>query len=180
MQADVMTPISPAFAERHIAARRAVVLAGMLALTGTSLAAEGASEGAGGEVRNAAIEPSPAREGTAMTGRSRVHGGATSALDRRIALLARELDLDPTQQLKVRSLLEGQREQIVRIWQDESVPGALRVARTQAISVRTEDGIRAVLTDAQRQKYFKPRVDRAPADSAGHDLATYVDQMNRR
>lgn len=105
---------------------------------------------------------------------------AVSALDRRIALLARELDLDAAQKLKVRSLLEGQREQIVRVWQDELVPGALRVARTQAISERTEDGIRALLTDAQRQKYFKPRTDRAATRGTSDDLATYVDQMNRR
>jgi hypothetical protein len=105
---------------------------------------------------------------------------AVSPLDRRVALLARELDLDATQQLKVKAVLEGQREQIVRVWQDESVPGALRVARTQAISERTADGIRALLTDAQRQKYFKPRTDRAAIGGTSDDLATYVDQMNRR
>ena len=105
---------------------------------------------------------------------------ALSPLDRRIALLARELDLDAAQKLKVRSLLEGQREQIVRVWQDESIPGALRVARTQAISERTEDGIRALLTDAQREKYFKPRTDRAAIGGTPDDLATYVDKMNRR
>jgi hypothetical protein len=103
-----------------------------------------------------------------------------SPLERRIALLARELDLDGTQQLKVKALLEGQREQIVRVWQDESVPGALRVARTQAISERTEDGIRALLADPQRQKYLKPRTDRVTMGGTPDDLATYVDKMNRR
>lgn len=105
---------------------------------------------------------------------------AVSPLDRRIALLARELDLDAAQQLKVRALLEGQREQIVRVWQDESLPGALRVARTRAISERTEDGIRALLTDAQRQKYLKPRTDPAAMGGTPDDLATYMDKMNRR
>lgn len=148
----------------------AVVVAGMLALAGAASAADGGPSGA----------PPAAREGMTRARPSHAQAGAVNPLDRRIALLARELDLDATQKLKVRSLLESQREQIVRVWQDESVPGALRVARTQAISERTEDGIRALLTDAQRQKYFKPRTDRTPADSAGHDLATYVDQMNRR
>lgn len=105
---------------------------------------------------------------------------AVSPLDRRIALLARELDLDAAQQLKVRALLEGQREQIVQAWQDESVPGALRVARTRAISEQTEDGIRALLTDAQRQKYFKPRTERGATSGTPDDLANYVDKMDRR
>jgi hypothetical protein len=137
----------------------------MLALSGAALAADGGPTPAGAEVRSAL---------------SRVQAGATSPLDRRIELLARELDLDATQKLKVRALLEGQREQIVRVWQDESVPGALRIARTQAISERTVDGIRALLTDAQRQKYVQPRTDRAAIGGTSDDLATYVDQMNRR
>ena len=152
----------------------------MLAWTGTILAAEGAPADASGEVRSAAIASPAATERMTMTRPSRVQGGATTALDRRVELLARELDLDAAQKLKVKSLLEGQREQIVRVWQDESVPGALRVARTQAISERTEDGIRALLTDAQRQKYIKPRPDRAATGGTPDDLATYVDKMNRR
>ncbi|NML44465.1 hypothetical protein HHL11_11935 [Ramlibacter sp. G-1-2-2] len=119
--------------------------------------------------------------GVAAAAHTAIAADAVSPLDRRIALLARELDLDATQQLKVRALLEGQREQIVRAWQDESVPGALRIARTQAISEQTEDGIRALLTDAQKQKYFKPRMERGPiGGTSDDDLATYVDKMNRR
>jgi hypothetical protein len=105
---------------------------------------------------------------------------AMSPLDRRIDLLARELDLDAAQKLKVRALLEGQREQILQAWQDESVPGALRIARTQAISEQTEDGIRALLTDAQRQKYLKPRTERGAIGGTSDDLESYVDKMNRR
>ena len=147
-----------------------VVLAGMLPLSGTTLAADG----------NPAGGAPAAREEMAMVRPSRAQAGATNPLDRRIALLARELDLDAAQKLKVRAVLEGQREQILRVWQDESLPGALRVARTQAISERTEDGIRALLTDAQRQKYLKPRTDRAAITGTSDDLATYVDQMSRR
>jgi hypothetical protein len=145
--------------------RRAVMLAGMLAVGGATGAADGGPSVAGGQDRAAP---------------SRVQAGATNPLDRRIELLARELDLDAAQKLKVRALLEGQREQIVRVWQDESASGALRVARTQAITERTEDGIRALLTDAQRQKYFKPRTDRGANGGTPDDLATYVDKMNRR
>ena len=149
--------------------RRAVVLAGMLALSGATLAADGVPGGA----------PSASREGVAVTRPAGVQVRATNPLDRRIELLARELDLDAAQKLKVRAVLEGQREQVVRVWQDESVPGALRVARTQAISERTEDGIRALLTDAQRQKYIKPRTDRAATGGSPDDLANYIDKMGR-
>ena len=126
----------------------------------------------------AVVQPSGTERRVASSRTTRLP--AVSPLDRRIALLVRELDLDRTQQLKVKAVLEGQREQILRVWQDESLPGALRVARTQAISERTEDGIRALLTEAQRQKYMKPRTDRAATGGTSDDLATYVDQMNRR
>jgi hypothetical protein len=161
MQAVVFTPLPRAFI---------AVLVAVLPWSGASLAADLAHAGAA----------PVARETTALTKPTRVHAGATNPLDRRVELLARELDLDAVQQLKVRSLLLGQREQIVQVWQDETVPGALRVARTQAISERTEDGIRALLTDVQRQKYLKPRPDRAPMGATSDDLATYVDRMNRR
>ena len=131
------------------------------------------------QAASAAIVQSSGTGSTVALSRA-THSPPASPLDRRIALLVRELDLDATQQLKVKGVLERQREQIVRVWQDESVPGALRVARTQAISERTEDGIRALLTDAQRQKYFKPRTDRAAIGGTSDDLATYVDKMNRR
>ena len=146
-------------------ARRAILLAAVLAWSSATVAAGGAPAGAGGDQ---------------VARSSRVQSGAASALDRRIELLARELDLDAAQKLKVRALLEGQREQVVLAWQDESVPGALRVARTQAISERTEDGIRALLTDAQRQKYLKARADRPANGATSDDLATYVDKMDRR
>jgi hypothetical protein len=161
MHADAMTLISQ---------RRALVLAGMLALSGAALAADGAPGGA----------PSAAGAGIAVPRPSRVQVRATTPLDRRVELLARELDLDAAQKLKVKALLEGQREQVARTWQDESVPGALRVARTQAISEHTEDGIRALLTDAQRQKYLKARPDHATIGGTSDDLATYMNQMNRR
>jgi hypothetical protein len=129
---------------------------------------------------DAAALVQPVRTDKTFASSKATRSPAVPPLDRRVALLALELDLDAAQKLKVRALLEGQREQILQVWQDESVPGALRVARTQAISERTEDGIRALLTDSQRQKYLKPRPDRATIDRTAPDLATYVDQMNRR
>jgi hypothetical protein len=164
------------------ATRRMLTLAGGL-LVATAMHAAVAADAPGdpsavARVEAQAVVQASGTERTVAFSKA-TRSPAVSPLDRRIALLARELDLDAAQKLKVRSLLEGQREQIVRAWQDESVPGALRVARTQAISERTEDGIRALLTDAQRQKYVKPRTDRAIGGTPD-DLANYVDTMDRR
>jgi hypothetical protein len=103
-----------------------------------------------------------------------------SPLDRRVELLARELNLDATQQLKVRALLESQREQVRSIWDDEAVPGALRVKRTQAISAGTEDSIRALLTADQKQRYSKSRPAGGDADGNPSELATWMDKVNGR
>ena len=74
-------------------------------------------------------------------------------LERRVQLLAAELDLDAVQQVKVRALLEGQREQVQRVWSNTATPPAVRVNNTQVIGERTADQIRALLTEEQRKKY---------------------------
>jgi len=103
-----------------------------------------------------------------------------SALEHRVELLTRELDLDGAQRLKVKALLESQREQVLRVWNDETVPGALRVKRTQVISEGTEDSIRAMLTDEQKRKYAKPRPAGGTAGSTSADLGTWMDKVNGR
>ena len=78
-------------------------------------------------------------------------------LEDRVELMARELDLDSGQRIALRKILEEQRVQVARVWDDASVPGAIRVSTTQAISDRTADQIRALLNDEQRKKYIQPR-----------------------
>jgi len=102
------------------------------------------------------------------------------ALDRRVALLARELDLDDSQRLKVRELLVGQREQVLRVWGDESLPSALRVKHTRTISERTESAIRSLLTDEQKKKYSKPRPAGAAEGGTPEELATWMEKVNGR
>ena len=125
-----------------------------------------------------AVQPSGSREAAVMP--KPASSSMVSHLDQRVGLLARELDLDATQQLKLKALLESQREQVSRVWSDESVPGALRVKRTQAVSERTEEGIRSLLTDEQKTKYFKPRPADVATGAASADLATWMDKVNGR
>jgi hypothetical protein len=79
-----------------------------------------------------------------------------------VQLVARELALDATQQVRLRGILQAQRDDIARAWRDPSVPAALRIAATQTIGEKTADRIRAILTDEQREKYMKSHQHDAP------------------
>ena len=100
--------------------------------------------------------------------------GRVSPLDRRVTLLTKELGLDATQQARVKKVLEGQREQVARVWSDTSLPAARRVSATQAIADRTADRIRALLNDEQRKKYIQPRRRDAPVGTAGGDAEAWM------
>ena len=89
---------------------------------------------------------------------------AGSTLDGRVRTLAQALDLDARQQAALRGLLEAQREEILKVWSDLSLPAPNRIAASEAISDRTADRIRAMLTEEQKKKYNPP----PPADAAGH------------
>jgi len=79
------------------------------------------------------------------------------SLDDRVRALSRALDLDETQQSTLKKVLEGQREQVMKVWSDSSVPAAYRISATQAISDRTADHIRALLNEEQKKKYNPPK-----------------------
>lgn len=97
-------------------------------------------------------------------------------LDGRVQLLAKELDLSPAQQGQVKRVLLAQRQQVATLWNDTSLPAAVRVSRTQAIGDRTADQIRALLNDTQREKYIKPRVRDTSVGSAGASVESWTPQ----
>ena len=104
-----------------------------------------------------------------------------SALQRRVTLLAVELGLDAQQQSAVGRILEDQRRQVMNVWNDASVPAAYRVNATRTISDRTGDRIRALLTDAQKEKYNKPRKPRqAPADTPALSVEDWMKATSPR
>ena len=80
-----------------------------------------------------------------------------TSLDNRVRALSKMLSLDTRQQADVRKLLEGQREQVRRVWEDAAVPAPYRISATQAISDKTADQIRALLNDEQKKKYNPPK-----------------------
>jgi Spy/CpxP family protein refolding chaperone len=101
-------------------------------------------------------------------GRHQAHG-----LEDRVKILSKALDLDAGQQLDLKKILEGQREQVMKAWSDPSVAPAYRVLATQAIGDRTADQIRALLNDEQRKKYGAPRQARE-AGGAGPGVEDWM------
>jgi len=101
-------------------------------------------------------------------------------LDRRVNLLAKELGLDATQKARVKKVLERQREQIARVWNDSSIPPARRVSATQAIGDQTADRIRALLNEEQRKKYIQPRKRDVAAGTPGADVEAWMNAAKRK
>ena len=89
-----------------------------------------------------------------------------SPLEQRITLLSAELSLDAQQQAQVRRILEDQREQVMRVWNDSSLAAADRVSATRGIGDRTADRIRAILTEEQKAKYHKARKPREAGENS--------------
>jgi hypothetical protein len=54
------------------------------------------------------------------------------------------------------------------------VPAAVRVATTQAVSERTAERIRGMLSDEQRLKYAKAHQRDAPVGTAGGDVQRWL------
>jgi len=122
--------------------------------------------------------PAPGAEPAAVagSGAGTAHRAARTPapLAARVQLLARELDLDPGQQLAVTKLLQEQRAQVAKVWSDPSVASALRVGATQAIADRTAEQIRAILSEEQRERYNKPRQHEAPVGAPGGDVQKWM------
>jgi len=109
---------------------------------------------------NAAAEPPAAGEPVVPAPTHR-----ETPLEQRITLLTAELSLDAQQQAQVRRILEDQREQVMAVWNDSSLPAASRVSATRVIGDRTADRIRAILTEEQKAKYHKARKPREPGEN---------------
>ncbi len=109
-----------------------------------------------------------------------LRNGAAPTLERRLQAMTRELGLDPTQQTRVRQLLEQQRDTIRRIWRDPSVLPAERAALTQAQTEHTGDAIRAVLTAEQKKIYNRERKDEPPPAEGKRSVEQWMDASQAR
>jgi hypothetical protein len=110
----------------------------------------------------APVDTAPSAPGTGL------NFSPLPALDRRITLLAKELDLSETQQVAMRKLLLEQREKVARLWNESAIPSQDRIRATQMIGDQTADRIRQLLTEEQRKKYIQPRTTR-PAPPPGQN-----------
>ncbi|MDB6091090.1 MAG: hypothetical protein JWN85_3874 [Gammaproteobacteria bacterium] len=127
------------------------VLAATLLLMSIAVASAHAAEASDSNAAAAPAtvsQPIPARQA-----QHRAH----ATLDDRVATYTKQLNLDAKQQSQLRALLLRQREQVLKVWNDTSIPAAQRVHATQAIGDATADSIRAMLTEEQRKKYNPPR-----------------------
>jgi hypothetical protein len=127
---------------------------------------------------NCPVSAHAANEGGVSAGssssRSTPHYRGANHEDR-VKVLTQALGLDAKQQLELRKVLEGQRDQIRRVWDDESVPAAYRIIATQSISDKTADQIRALLNEEQRKKYKPPRPE--PGAAVGSAQPSVEDWM---
>ena len=98
----------------------------------------------------------------------------SAPLDNRVQLMAKELDLDANQQARLKSILLAQRAEVTKAWNDPSVPAAVRIATTQAVSEKTAERIRAVLNDEQRAKYAKAHQRDARVGAPGGDVQKWM------
>jgi hypothetical protein len=101
--------------------------------------------------------PAAAQGGAGGPKRPVLPRGKRSGLEARVAKLTKALGLDTKQQAGLRKLLQEQREHVQRIWSNESLPAADRIAATRALSMQTSEKIRALLTEEQRKKYAPPQ-----------------------
>jgi hypothetical protein len=129
--------------------------------------------GALGPVHAADEDQSPAAAGPAAV-RSHSHHTRAASIDDRVQLMAKELGLDANQQARLKSILLAQRAEMAKAWNDPSVPAAVRVATTQAVSEKTAERIRAVLNDEQREKYAKAHQRDAPVGAPGGDVQKWM------
>jgi hypothetical protein len=163
---------------RRIACMLGLHLAVILGAGGSGVAS--AAVAADAAPAATSLDPPPAESRQAGAQRTDgENGGApaswkASPLDRRVALLARELGLDATQSIKVKAVLEAQREQVARIWSEAAVPSAVRIGRTQAVGDHTADQIRALLNDEQRKKYIQPRQRDVAVGTTGSDVQSWM------
>ena len=118
-----------------------------------------ASQGAGATgavdasaASNVPLHPRITRSGTARVPRA----GGPGTLEERVRFFTSKLDLDVTQQAKLRKILTDQREAVRKIWSNPMLSPAERAPATLAANQRTGEEIRSILNDAQRQKYNPP------------------------
>ena len=74
-------------------------------------------------------------------------------VDDRVKVLAKNLDLNESQQTAVKKILERRQQETLRIQRDSTLAGSARIEQFRMLQDRTAEQIRAVLNEEQRKKY---------------------------
>jgi hypothetical protein len=117
----------------------------------------------------------------APTPRLAARDRVATTIDGRVKLLSKELELDAGQQRELRAILERQRDAVKRVWGNGNLLPTERGAAVRAITDRTADQTRALLTEAQRKKYNPPKPAGASSPaSAAPDVAGWMEAMRSK
>lgn len=76
-----------------------------------------------------------------------------SNIDEQVKVLADQLNLNPDQQSKVKSILMDQHQQAMSLIQDNSVPRETKVEKIHSLRASTIDKVRQLLTAEQKPKF---------------------------
>lgn len=76
-----------------------------------------------------------------------------ASLDDRVKAFATALGLNDAQEAAVKKILEQRQQEVLRLRQDGSIPGSVRIERLRALQDQTVQRIRTVLNDEQKKKY---------------------------
>ncbi len=130
----------------------------------------------------ASVAPSATGASTAGThaaphGQHPAHRTPEQVLDERVAALGKALGLDAGQKTEVRKILMVQRDQLRQVWSDPARTSADRIGASQSINERTEDRIRSILNETQREQYIASKPAGAAAEHPEHGLDYWMDQM---
>jgi len=74
-------------------------------------------------------------------------------IDDRVKILAKNLDLNESQQAAVKKILERRQQETLRIRRDPNIAGSSRIEQFRMLQDRAAEQIRAVLNEEQRKKY---------------------------
>jgi hypothetical protein len=97
--------------------------------------------------------PTPSRTRSAGTQRANQRMPQKSAIDRRIEILTKELNLNEVQRFDTRKILERGQTESQKLWADQQIAPIDRMIKLRAIREDSQKQFQALLTGEQRQKY---------------------------
>ena len=86
------------------------------------------------------------------------------AIEQRLEVLTKELELTAAQQAEVRRILVRQQLAVRQVWSNSTIDPLERAAATQSVTEHTGEAIRAILNEEQKKKYNLAKPD-APVEA---------------